>query len=504
MPAKEITELRKSGKLEEALAMAQAELEAAPDNIWGKRNISWVYFEYLKKAIESGSYNDIMEWLDKIAELAMPETENMFWENIAFQVGKVGFMLSKSVPIDGNKSLNLINKVETFPFPKHGEGYSFLFKGCHKLLKETDHYLRFADWWGFESFLPKDFEKDTLPDGKQVMSIAEQAYIAYAKRLLPKSTPSGEILFDIAKATDFLDKLTRLAERRPDYQYPPYFQAKLLLAIGDKENILGALLPFARKKRNDFWVWEIIAEALSSDSEKVFACYCRALLCISPEEMLVSLRQKFARMLIRKQLYAEAKTEIARILEVKNQKGHKTSPELNSWVLESWYSATKQLKTNKELYKRYAPIADEILYQDTPEELVFVEFVNKDRKILNFIASESKFGYFKYERFLSDVNVGDVLLVRFQGGSNEGIHQILTATKSMNPEFQSEFLKERQGQVKIREGQSFGFLEDAFISPSIVSKSKLVDGSIFKGRVIKSYNKDKKQWGWKVVSGSVV
>ena len=49
MPAKEIKELRESGKLEEALIMAQNELEADPENIWGKRNLVWVYYAFLKK-----------------------------------------------------------------------------------------------------------------------------------------------------------------------------------------------------------------------------------------------------------------------------------------------------------------------------------------------------------------------------------------------------------------------------------------------------------------------
>ena len=52
-----------------------------------------------------------------------------------------------------------------------------------------------------------------------------------------------------------------------------------------------------------------------------------------------------------------------------------------------------------------------------------------DKKMLNFIASESKFGFFKYERFLKDVKVGDILGVRFQGGSQEGMHQVYTAIK---------------------------------------------------------------------------
>ena len=47
MPAKEIKELRQDGKIEEAYAMAKAELLNDPSNIWGKRNISWVLYSQL-------------------------------------------------------------------------------------------------------------------------------------------------------------------------------------------------------------------------------------------------------------------------------------------------------------------------------------------------------------------------------------------------------------------------------------------------------------------------
>ena len=59
MPSKEIKELRQSGELEQALAMAQNELDAAPENIWGKRNISWVYYEYLKRYAQEINFDGL-------------------------------------------------------------------------------------------------------------------------------------------------------------------------------------------------------------------------------------------------------------------------------------------------------------------------------------------------------------------------------------------------------------------------------------------------------------
>ena len=38
MPAKEIKELRQSGKLEEAYVMAKAEIQSEPEDIWSTSN----------------------------------------------------------------------------------------------------------------------------------------------------------------------------------------------------------------------------------------------------------------------------------------------------------------------------------------------------------------------------------------------------------------------------------------------------------------------------------
>jgi hypothetical protein len=61
-------------------------------------------------------------------------------------------------------------------------------------------------------------------------------------------------------------------------------------------------------------------------------------------------------------------------------------------------------------------------------------------------------------------------------------------------------MKELQGVVRIPVGKSFGFMDDVFIHPSLVTKYKLTDGNLqFTGKAIKSYNQEKKQWGWKLL-----
>lgn len=499
MPAKEIKELRQSGKLEEALIMAKAELEVQPDNIWGKRNISWVYYDYLKQNVASVDLEAFISHLTDIKNLELPAEEKMLFDNLSWQIGSIIFKTMGTADFQHSKLIQLIEISQSFEYTKPSEGYSFLFKAFHKALKIDDKYLQFADWWNFENFREEDYQKETLPNGREMMSIVEQAYITYAKHLLPIQNPDGEIVFDKEKALAFIEKLSVLEENYKEYQYPAYFKAKLLLAAGDQDHMLESLLPFAKKKRNDFWVWEILAEAFSSEPDKVFACYCKALSCKSPEEMLVGLRQKMARILISKNNYNEAKTEIELLVKARNEHVYRIPGEVVNWQSQEWYRNAGVQKSNLDFYKKYIPEAEAILFYDVPEEQIIVEFVNSDKKILNFIASESKYGFLKYDRFFRDIRIGDILRVRFQGGTNEGMHQLYTAIKIDDKAIKSEFFKEVDGLVKIPSGKAFGFINDIFIPPSLVTKLKLTDGIKYKGKAMKTYNKEKKQWSWKII-----
>lgn len=524
MPSKEIKELRQSGKLKEAMQMAKAEFENDPGNIWTKRNLSWVYYEYLKSNVTADKYDDFVSWLNQLVSLELPDDEKMLFDSLSFQVGKLLFALTKEEPLPVQKILQLLELVHNLHFTKPSDGYSFLLKGFHKGLKDTGYYLDFINWWGIENLSEQDYQKEKLPTGKEIMALAEQVYIAYAKQLLPreelitnenlefviqekrnsvktfvdKGIPVRAKVFNREMAESFIHKLEALTEKFPSYQYPPYFQAKLLLALGDTEDVLSALIPFARKKQNDFWVWEILAEAVESDPEKVFSCHCRALVCTSPEEMLVGARQKMAELLIQRKLYNEAKTEIEQILKVKESHGHRIPAVIEQWISQPWYSAAVGSESNKSFYRKHIDLAEEILYEDTPEELVFVEFVNTDKSLLNFIASEETFGFFKFDRFIRKAQPGEVLSVRFNGGAKGGWFNVLTCKKVNDEAFKSQFQKEVEGTVRIKKGASFGFIEDAFIHPTLVSKYKLTDGQNFKGQMIKTYDSKKEKLGWKL------
>lgn len=497
MPASEIKNYRKNGQLDEAFAMAKAELEAEPDNIWAKRNISWVYYDYAKKLAEANDLSGFIKHLEGIIALRLPPDEVMLFDLLAWQIGKIVYRSVDEQNSHISELFRIFQLTRSCAFTKPSKHYSFLFKAFHKAFKKHSRYLELPEWWGLENLLPEDFEKEDLPGGRKAMALAEQAYIGYAKHLLPQVNPIGETVFDKARAEAFLPRLTALIKGHPEYQYPPYFKAKLLLALGDKEHIMEELLPFARKKSGDFWVWELLAEAFHEDNDLVFACYCRALLCKSPEEMLVNLRQTMVSLLVQKKMFNEARTELDRIVDVRKENGWKISIVTMDWMESGWYKTSRPMKSNAELYKRYAPHADDALYADIPEDTVMVEFVNSSKKVLNYMTADERAGFFKYDRFLDKAEIGELLKVRIQINGNDAPSRVFTLSKVKDKELERQFIRPFEGNIKIMSGNPFGFVDDIFIPPDVVSGLKLVDGMTINGTAMKTFDKKKERWGWK-------
>lgn len=498
MSFKEIKELRKAGKLDEALHMSNHALEADPGDIWNKRAAAWVYYDYLKKYAQPDSFEAFKENLTKIKDLQLPEDEKMVFDNCAWQIGILVFALQKTEHVDYGKINEFFEIIRDFHFTKPSEVYSFIYKAFHKGYHNWSKYLEFADWWNFENFRSEDYLKEEY-NGNKIISIVEQAFIAYSKKLLegePIDPFGQQRVIDKEKIQSFLPKLDYLIDKHTDYQYPPYFKAKLLLASGSDENVLSAFLPFAKQRRNDFWVWELMAEIFTEDKEIQFACYCKALSLKTPEDFLVKLRQTFSEMLIEKRMYNEAKTEIQKVIATREKHEWKLPNQIVQWTEQEWYKSATAKNDNQDLYSSHIKQAEEILFQDIPEEIIAVEFVNENKSMLNFVKDKRKFGFFNYSGYLTKPQIGDILKVRFSGEGQDGFYRVFTAKKAES-HLPTEAIKPFKGILKIIAPKNFGFAEDIFIETKLIQDNNLENGQILKGKAVLSFNKKKNQWGWK-------
>jgi hypothetical protein len=530
MSYREVMNLRKSDELKVAYEMASIDLEKARkkhnfisiddlfndneevnldventvDNdqnysiLWAKRAMGWVLHDLLKNAALKKDYDEFKEHLISLKDLSLLSSEKMIFDSCAWQIGKFVFALQNAPNIDYQKIDALFEIIKDFHFTKPSKSYSFLYKAFQKNHQNWSNFLAFADWWDFENFENKDYLKEEY-NGTNIMSVAERAYIAYSKKLLegePVDQFGHQKIVDKDKIQSFLPKLDSIIERYPEYQYPAYFKAKLLLALGDDEQVLSVFLPFAKQKRNDFWVWELMAELYKEDKEKKFACYCKALSLKTPEDFLVKIRQAFTVLLLERKLYDEAKTEIQKVIETRQKQGWSLSEELVKWTKQQWYEAANPNLDNKAFYLNYTKQAEELLFQGIPEEIIVVEFVNENKSILNFVKDRQKFGFFNYAGSLTKPKIGDLLKVRFHGGDQDGFFKILTA-KKVESSLNSEAIKDFEGTLKLIAPMNFGFVEDVYIEPRVIIDAALKDGQQIKGRALLSFNKRKNEWGWK-------
>ena len=498
MPVKEITTLRKAGKLDEALEMALAELGSQPESFWAKRNISWVYCDMVKQNCSPEKFDVFSQNIDKIVQIGLPEDETVLFENVAWQIVKMGFALLGQGNANPENLESLFLLVKEIHLSKPSEVYSALCKVFHKMYK--DHalwYINFVDWWDLKNFRPNDYQKEVLPNGKSLMSLAEQVYIAYARNLLPRQMPDGGKTIDRDRVIQFLPVLDNIITLHPEYQYPPYFKAKLLLGLGERDVFLSSFLPFALKKKNEFWIWDVLSEAFPDDEDKALACYAKALLCVTREEMLVSVRQKITEIFVKRQMWDDAKTEIEKIVEIRFKFNWKIPKQIVDWQNQPWFADAKDKQNINEVYRTYAPLAEAILYEDLPEETAIVTFVNKTKGMLNFIVSETKFGFLMYDRFLKSVNVGETLKIKFLKKGSNGLFQVATLRKCDNQAFRKGFVKEFQGMVQMKEGSNFGFTDNVFLSPAMCEKNSITNGSWVSGNAVKTFDERKNQWGWR-------
>jgi hypothetical protein len=367
-------------------------------------------------------------------------------------------------------------------------------KAFKKHYQEWVGFMDFINWWNLDNFQEKDYENFILDNGKSTSSLVESIYIAISKKLLVYPINMNDISL-------FIPKIAEISKKYSNMQYPPYYYAKLLLVQGDKEKFMDAFLPFAKRKSRDFWVWNLMSDNFSPDSNEYFSCLCKSAACGAPDKFTGDVREKLANLFIVKEQYAEAKFELQKIIDSRVQEGWPLKEKHIRWQNFIWWDDTVAIKNNFSIYNNNLALAESLLYSDVPEDIVVVERVNREKKVLNFIVNKNKYGFFNYSKHKINPKVGEVYAVRLDERKDKtsNFYRVKTIVKS-NAEVNAEIYKDITGKLKKSENNSFGFIGKVFVSPQIISKYNLKNGDKIKGKVIQSYNSKRKAWGWNLIT----
>ena len=86
MSFSQINQLRKAGQLRQAWVMARAELSRDSNDIWNKRAMAWVLYDYTKQNATFDQFDRFIKCLEQINNLGLPADETLFWEKLTWLV----------------------------------------------------------------------------------------------------------------------------------------------------------------------------------------------------------------------------------------------------------------------------------------------------------------------------------------------------------------------------------------------------------------------------------
>ena len=392
--------------MREAYEAAGQLLAVSPDDIWAKRAMMWVVYDYAKQNTAADKRSAFLRCMHQMTLLQIPDEEEMF-HNMA------GILIRNAVrkcvgdPSTTGFLTALWEELRQWNWTVPGEAYSGLLQSFLKVKDQWPPFADFCEWWNLDHLTGDDFKPKPLPDGKKDLPLAEKAYMAYSKAL--------QRLADRNRIRLWLPVLEDLLERHPTYLFLPYYCVKLQLTVGEKSRTMDLLRPLVVKKSEEFWVWELVADAAATDEERLSA-YSKAMLCSSPEKMTVALRERVGMFLLRNGHRTEAKRELEEVVRIRTENGWRVPQEVLFQLGSDELRDVVAAKDNRSFYRKYAPMAEDSILGKAEVVEARVVHINEEKRFVSFSIGKRKSGFFREKNLkrLRGLHVGDLIEMRVE------------------------------------------------------------------------------------------
>ena len=454
-----------------------------------QRERGWGLYSQIKEDSEKGNYHDLLAHIDKLKTLDLLDmtTDSMLYDNVQLQVA---VFVKKYLPVTDltahAKLSVLFSKLRDFS--THSTiGHSSLLQAFIKF-ENWPEMADFLDWWNLDYLSAQDYTPYINQKGQKMMTLAERAFIAKSKALLK--------LNDLGRIEEFLPELDKLMNDHGEMMYLGYFYGKLLLALGsDADEALKVIIPFARKKVTEFWVWQLLSDVFTHDEEKQLACLLRAVHCRTQESFLGKVHIKLAACYIHRQQLNAARYHIDAVIRCYGSQRWRLPHEVEEWTHQPWFhSATPDGRDPID----YRPVTDAILCEGAEECVAVVTYVDPDSHKSFLIYGREKR---MVQKLRCKVQVGNVLKLHYVQDKN-GRMKVLTSAVVQLPD-KLDYAKCVEGIIDKKDEKEFAFLRagsiSCFVAPRAVQKYNLKGGDSVKSLVVYDYDKKKDAWNWACV-----
>lgn len=502
---KEITQMCRSGKTAEAYDSVKAALRQMPDDVWLQRAMGWVLYYRLKPTVAAiipgttvaeDKVREAVAILKEFCQLRqlIPAGDSMVWNCLLWELRRLVSVTPKSdyATLDA-----VMDALQPYTFPA-SEAYSALL-GAFKRHDGWPRLIDFYDWWNLGSLLPADYQPIALAGGKHGMSLAEQVYISYAKLVIARH--------DKDRIQAFLPLISHLAEAHPEMVYPGYFQGRLMMATGDaRAEVLTAVVPFVRKKKNEFWAWQLVSEVYRDDPKMRLACLLRATHCRTDEKFLGKIRTQLALLFWERGDYGRTRYQIERVIATCQREQRRPSFEIISLSKEPALSQVAPDATDAVDYKS---LTDAVLTHDIPEQMAVVVWRDLKTRRAALVYGRELWATTPLSVLPDGASVGTLLKTKWLAKGGKLGHPVLLqaelATASSLSLEHAAYLKAVEGVYLRKPDAPFAFVRAAalsyYVAPPLVKQHESLD---HKARVaviaVYAYSRRRAQWSWQVVS----
>lgn len=487
----EITELCRFGNIDEAYALAKADYDAAPDDYWAQTALGWALYYKLKDAVANAYFGMVGEIIGESCRVLRRLNDGgseMLFESVAWQIGKS----LKACKADPNMAERFIPPLLSLSF-KPGNGYSYLLQEALGV-ENYESLGSFIHWWNLDNLQPKDFEPYKMAKNRQLMSLAERAYIAYAKALL-KNGNKDEI-------EALIPKMEALMEQHPEMTYPGFFCGRLMMATGaTRHDVLAAVVPFVRRKKNDFWAWQLLSEAYADDRRCQLACLLRAVHCRTKEDFLGKVRLALASIYLKEGDPARAKHQLQAVGRHYMAKGWNLPREA---VEMAHNPALATVEADATDGLNYMQVTSQLLAEGAEQSVAVVVYVNGKAKRAVLVYGYKKTATVRLSELPFEVELGTVMRLSWLPAANDKISIVSAVSICDDPDANAEeisslnenYVKTVHGKIRRREGQSFAFIENCYVPQAVAKRHKLEDGDYYYAVAVLNFNKMKNEWTW--------
>lgn len=401
---REVTALRKDGKLKEAWLLAEKNLAKSPNDIWVARDFAWVVYDCMKRYSDEKSpyFGDMSKYVKSLAKartLPLGDDDAMFFENAAKNVRFVVWNLANSE----EKGLPNLRKLldETVQWnPRSPLIIDGTVRGFLKGLKgDPDATVKLMSWWGLDKFERGDYERRGI-DGRKAMSFAEEATHQYLKALSAKDQ-FGKLKYDEGFLSNVIDAVKALLSdpRCEDWEWPTKSLGELLNDMGRDDEAAFFLAPVVLAKPKEAWAWHAFASSLKRQKPESYArCLFKGLSVSRDTKMSLPLHEEAMQFFANRGLRPLAKAEASLIDNCRRENGWSALESASRTLVDA---LDVESATQEELRSAYAANSqgsELCLSEYAPKTELYLEWADSKSGRAGIVLLEEKQAQYSWQR----------------------------------------------------------------------------------------------------------